>query len=126
MDLGLPVSAPSPAGGVAGDGFLVELDAVMAASQAIARQKEAPLSLGRALRGVRTVQTGDASLDQRIGSLVDRLDTVLTRLSEALGADADGLSQVSDNYRSADAEVAASAGNNGASGDGAASGALTS
>jgi hypothetical protein len=121
MDLGLP----SPTGGVAGDGFLVELDAVMAASQAIARQKDAPLALGRSLKGVRSVQTGDVSLDQRIGSMVDRLDTVLTRLSEALGADADGLSQVSDNYRAADAEVAASAGTT-TPGDGAASGPLTS
>jgi hypothetical protein len=105
-------------------GFLVELDGVMAASQALSRQKEVPLGLGRALRGVRSVQTGDAGLDARIGAMVDHLDSVLGRLSDALGTDADGLSRVAENYRSADAQVAASAG--GAASAGPAADALTS
>jgi len=99
--------AINPSGG---DGFRAELDGLTAASQALAGQRAAPTGLARGLDAVATVQTGDPSLDARIRALAERLSAGLTRLSEAIGQDADGLAQVADTYRSADADVAAGAG----------------
>jgi hypothetical protein len=87
--------------------FLVDPEQVTATSQSITGQQGTPIDLAGTLRGAGMVDTGDPTLDAEIESLVGHLASKLSRLAEVLGEDARGLGQVSENYQTADTQIAA-------------------
>jgi hypothetical protein len=87
--------------------FLVDPEQVTATSQSITGQQATPIDLAGTLRGADMVDTGDPTLDAEIQSMVGHFVSKLTRLAEVLGEDARGLGQVSENYQTADTQLAA-------------------
>jgi hypothetical protein len=86
--------------------FLVDPEQVTAASQSIIGQQGTPIDLAGTLSGAGMVDTGDPILDAEVQSLVGHFVSKLTRLAEVLGEDARGLGQVSENYQTADTQLA--------------------
>ena len=87
--------------------FLVDPEQVTTTSQSITGRQATPIDLAGTLRGADMVDTGDPSLDAEIQNLVGHFVAKLTRLAEVLGEDARGLGQVSENYQTADTQLAA-------------------
>lgn len=86
--------------------FSVEPAAVRSAARSFADQKEVPEQLSTKVSGARAVDTGDAGVNGQIGGVVDRLSSLLTRYSEALGLDSQALDQMADSYEKGDGDVA--------------------